>query len=118
MLFEVVAHYPQIVLGVRVERFRWFESAHELRATITLRDGSMLYVRDYLFRDGTRKYVYHWQSASGRLRRRWDNTGHWPDVVSHPHHVHVGASGNVRASSVRDLAGALTAIASILQRKG
>lgn len=115
MLFELLRPYRDIVEDVRVERFRSVETAHELRATISFGDGSVLHVRDYLFRDGSRKYAYHWQTASGRLRCRWDNSGHWPEITSHPHHVHVGTAKDVRASVVRDLAGALAAIASRLR---
>ena len=115
MLFEILAQYRDIVRDVRVERFRFIETTHELQATITLRDGSLLHVRDYVFRDGTRKYAYHWQSATGRMHRRWDNSGHWPDIASHPHHVHIRSTNNVRASAVHDLAGALAAIAAVLR---
>lgn len=115
MLYEVLAQYAAIVREVSVERFRFIETAYELRASITLRDGSVVHVRDYLFRDGTRKYAYHWQTGRGRLRRRWDNSGHWPDVDSHPHHVHVARAENVRSAAVRDLAGAMTVIADLLR---
>ena len=115
MLFEILAQHGDIVREVRVERFRSIETAHELRAKITLRDGSLLHVRDYLFRDGARKYAYHWQSTTGRMRRRWDNSGHWPEVSSHPHHVHIRTANNVRASTVRDLSGAMAAIAALLR---
>jgi hypothetical protein len=102
---------------VIIERFRALETAHELRASITLRDGSVVHVHDYLLRDGTRKYAYHWQTRHGRLRRRWDNSGHWPEVPSHPHHVHVGRATNVSASRVRDLTGAMNFIAKALRQQ-
>ena len=115
MLYELLAQHANLIRAVTIERFRAIETAHELRASITLRDGSVLHVRDYVFRDGTRKYAYHWQSRRGRLRRRWDNSGHWPALPSHPHHVHAGSATKVVASSVRDLAGALQAIAQTFQ---
>ena len=115
MLYEILARHADIIREVTIERFRYIEIAHELRASITLRDESVLHVRDYLFRDGTRKYAYHWQSQRGRLRRRWDNSGHWPDLPSHPHHVHVGSAANVSGTGVRDLVGAMSFIAGTLR---
>lgn len=41
------------------------------------------------------KYSFHWQDASGRLRKRWDNAPHHPEVSTHPHHVHDGDDLNV-----------------------
>jgi len=117
VLYEVLARHADIIREVTIERFRYIDIAHELRASITLPDGSVLHVRDYLFRDGTRKYAYHWQTRRGRLRRRWDNSGHWPDLPSHPHHVHVGSAANVSATGVRDLAGAMSFIAETLRRQ-
>ncbi|MEA1899197.1 MAG: DUF6516 family protein, partial [Thermodesulfobacteriota bacterium] len=34
------------------------------------------------------KYSFHWQNAQGRLRQRWDNAPHYPDLPNAPHHVH------------------------------
>lgn len=41
------------------------------------------------------KYAFHWQDAESRLRRRWDNAAHHPEITTHPHHVHEGADENV-----------------------
>jgi hypothetical protein len=84
VLYDILAPHAEIIREVTIDRFRTFETAHELRVSITFRDQSVLHVRDYVFRDATRKYAYHWQTARGRLRRRWDNSGHWPDLPSHP----------------------------------
>ncbi|MCK6556841.1 DUF6516 family protein [Candidatus Binatia bacterium] len=116
MLYEILAQHADVIHEVTIERFRYLEAAHELRASIALRDGSVVHVRDYLFRDGTRKYAYHWQTSEGRLRRRWDNSGPWPDLPSHPHHVHVRSATNVSASPIRDLAGAMCFVAEALRR--
>ena len=59
MLYELLAQHANLIREVTIERFRAIEAAHELRASITLRDGSVLHVRDYVFRDGTREYAYH-----------------------------------------------------------
>ncbi len=76
MLLDVLVPYEDLIRSIRIDCFRRLGTAHELRATIILVDGSQLHIRDYVFIDGTRKYSYHWQSAAGRLRRRWDNSGH------------------------------------------
>lgn len=41
------------------------------------------------------KYSFHWQDSTGRLRMRWDNAPHHPEVTTHPHHVHAGSETNV-----------------------
>ena len=35
------------------------------------------------------KYSFHWQNAQGKLRRRWDNAPHHPELSNAPHHVHI-----------------------------
>lgn len=117
MLFDALAQFRDIIRDVRIERFRSVGTAHELRARIVFRDNSVLHIRDYLFQNGSRKYAYHWQTAAGKLRYRWDNSGHWPEISTHPHHLHAGSVKKVQASSVRDLAGALAAIAGRLRAR-
>ena len=101
MLLELARRYADIIQAIEVERFRIVGASYEFRASIALKDGSTLFVKDYLFLDGTRKYAYHWQDAEGRLRSRWDNAPHWSGVTSYPHHQHVGPEGVVRSSEVR-----------------
>ncbi|MEN8217328.1 MAG: DUF6516 family protein [Pseudomonadota bacterium] len=34
------------------------------------------------------KYSFHWQDAQGKLKQRWDNAPHHPELPNFPHHVH------------------------------
>jgi hypothetical protein len=36
------------------------------------------------------RHVYHYQDLEFRMRFRYDNVPHHPEVASHPHHKHVG----------------------------
>ena len=71
------------------------------RYQLSLRDGSLLemFERFQIAEEKVqvRTYSFHWQSADGRLRKRWDNASHHPEVSTHPHHVHEGGGANVLA---------------------
>ncbi len=44
----------------------------------------------------TVEYRYQWMDPSRqRLRKRWDNAGHYPDLPNFPHHVHIGDTDTV-----------------------
>lgn len=34
-------------------------------------------------------YSFHWQSADGKLVKRWDNVKHHKDVSTYPYHLHL-----------------------------
>jgi hypothetical protein len=73
------------------------------RARLILINGDFLEISEYVISDGeqcrTQKYRYQWMDKSQtRLIRRWDNVGHFPDISSYPHHVHIGTEDNVFAS--------------------
>lgn len=34
-------------------------------------------------------YSFHWQSADGKLVKRWDNVKHHKDVGTYPYHLHL-----------------------------
>ena len=70
---KLARRYGDIIQAIEVERFRIVGASYELQAVIILKDGAKLFVKDYLFLDGTRKYAYHWQDREGQLRSRWDN---------------------------------------------
>ena len=54
-------------------------------------DGSILYITE-LHTPDFQKYSYHWQSESGQLLVRWDNSPHWKNMRTLPNHKHVGES--------------------------
>jgi hypothetical protein len=70
-----------------------------LRYRLTLQDGSLLemFERFQLVegRPEISKYSFHWQTANGELRKRWDNAAHHPEILTHPHHVHEGVEASV-----------------------
>lgn len=75
----------------------------KLRANLVLVDGSVAemfeYVREIAGQIQLLKYSFHWQEQQGRLRRRWDNAPHFPDLPNAPHHVHEGDGSVVEAKN-------------------
>jgi hypothetical protein len=103
MLTELRRDFPDLVDAIDVIRFREGKGSFQLIARVLLQDDSLIHVKEYLFEDGSRKYAYHWQKPDGELIARWDNAGHWRQVASHPHHVHLAQHGEPRATNVRDI---------------
>ncbi|MDM8524341.1 DUF6516 family protein [Desulfococcaceae bacterium HSG8] len=63
------------------------------RLRVYLADGSLLEMMERIaeFRTGgtdTTKYSFHWQDSDGKLIRRWDNAPHFPNISTHPFHIH------------------------------
>lgn len=58
-----------------------------LKVRASVRDGSLLYITE-LRRPDYQKYSYHWQKNDGELIMRWDNSPHWRNVGTFPHHKH------------------------------
>lgn len=103
MLYNLQREYKHIIKDVKILKFRPLLNSYELLAEIIFIDDSILYVKDYLFLSGTRKYSYHWQSKNGDLLNRWDNAPHWPDIPTFPHHKHIKDVLQVEASKERNL---------------
>lgn len=70
-----------------------------LRYRLTLQDGSLVEIFEFFVVSPTgvevTKYRFHWQASDGKLRKRWDNAAHHPEITTHPHHIHEGAEENV-----------------------
>jgi Family of unknown function (DUF6516) len=103
MLLDLVRQYRDLIQAVEVERFRVVGTSYELKAVLLLKNGSQLFVKDYVFLDGARKYAYHWQDSVGQLISRWDNAPHWKGVKTFPHHRHAEQGSQVESSPVRTL---------------
>lgn len=114
MLLRALKKFSTIIEEVSVERFVHVANTYELRASVKLKDGSWLKIRDYLFADGKRKYAYHWQSSEGDLIRIWDSAPHWPDLTGPPHHCH-RVEGIVEPSRSMDIVSVFGEIESAMQ---
>lgn len=96
---RIVIDSPLIKASLTKERrARRFEAYIKIR--FTLIDDSTLDVTEYIqapeeVDSQVKRYSYHWMDASGRLRLRWDNVNHYPNLPGYPHHVHDGDEKNV-----------------------
>jgi hypothetical protein len=92
----------------------WF-----IRADIYFIDASLLHFRELFVGKGRRikqAYTYHYQRADGTLVFRYDNSPHFPDLPTAPHHKHLPGD-KVVASQPPTLAGILREIEEILQKE-
>jgi len=62
------------------------------KADIYFTDGSVLFVREFVFtkiEPVKDMYAYHYQDAQGQMIFRYDNTRHFPQFPTFPHHKHL-----------------------------
>ena len=100
MLVKLYKNNSDLIAGIEIKRFRKERNSYELIATLILRDNTKIYIKEYLFSNGERKYAYHRQTNDGKFLGRWDNTPHWPSIKTHPHHYH-NPSGVVHNSTIK-----------------
>ena len=76
-----------------------------LRIRLRFKNGALLEINEALIVENgalkTLGYRYHLQRADSELMFRYDNTPHFPDLPSYPHHKHL--SDAVIAASKPDL---------------
>lgn len=54
-------------------------------------------------------YRFHLQNADGVMVAPWDNVPHFPQISTHPDHMHTG-EGTVTASQVRNMTDVLAIV--------
>ena len=91
-----------IITSFQIIRERQTVVDAHLRVRLALSDGGLLEFSEYVqyLPDNTIAivtYSYHWAASNGNLRRRWDNTPHFPDHPGFPHHIHDGETNTVLA---------------------
>ena len=71
------------------------------RYRIKLIDESLIEITERILEETgrltTTKYMYHWQTGSGKLIKRWDNAPHHPEIDTFPDHLHDGSEENVKS---------------------
>lgn len=77
-----------------LDRSDWPGQSSEFYARLRFSDGSQLQVVEKLiverYTSVKARYTYHYQRADGTLVFRYDNVPHHPEIVTFPHHKHVG----------------------------
>jgi hypothetical protein len=82
------------------------ETRSDLRKTkikLLLKDNSVLFIREIIIDNKLFDYSYHWQTEQGKLKIRWDNAAHYPDISTFPHHKHVDDENNIEVSYEQNL---------------
>jgi hypothetical protein len=58
------------------------------------------------------RYAYHYQNEAGEVIFRYDNAPHYPNIITYPHHKHMGSA--VEPAQVLDLSEILREIEQII----
>ena len=114
LLHDSLEHYLAKVEAAVVQLPAYTESYVEeilaveranLRIRLRFENGALLEINEAIIVENgvlkTLGYRYHLQSVGSELMFRYDNTPHFPDLPSYPHHKHL--SDAVIAASKPDL---------------
>ena len=74
-----------------------------------------IFIRDYLFLDGERKYSYHWQNELKECLVRCDNAQHHQEISTYPFHKHIGKDENIEDSEPMNLESVLKYIQNCIE---
>jgi Family of unknown function (DUF6516) len=113
MIAALLEAYSRIITSWNVQTLDIEPNRYRLVLEIEFVSGLRLFVKDYLFEDGRRKYSYHCQDSARNLVFRYDNAPHWVDIATFPHHKHLPDS--VIASSPMTLEKVCAEIAALVQ---
>lgn len=99
----IIQKYSEIIEKYDILRFKIVGNSYQLICKIFIINNAQLFVRDYLFLDGSKKYSFHWQDTEGNCIMRWDNAPHHQSVYSFPYHKHLGKEEYVADSQPMNL---------------
>ncbi len=67
-----------------------------IEGRLRFHDGSLLDFDEVVLLRNERivklRYAYHYQNGSGEVIFRYDNAPHYPNIITYPHHKHVGST--------------------------
>lgn len=71
-----------------------FGSSGAISGRLRFYDGSLLQFAEELIERGQTvvilRYTYHYQDTNTKLLFRYDNAPHHPNIITFPHHKHIG----------------------------
>lgn len=101
---EALDHSPIITTWVILNELTLGDRGH-LRIRLTLQNGDFVEASEFFCIQKTgieqQRYRYQWMDQTKtKLRRRWDNAPHFPEIATFPHHVHVEQEDQVLSSTM------------------
>ena len=90
---EVRLIQSSVIVGYQIIRREVAPADGKFRVKVILNDGGVAELFEYVSEAEGHirllKYSFHWQDVQGKLKQRWDNAPHYPDLSNSPHHVHL-----------------------------
>lgn len=103
-MIDIFKEFTDIIKKWEIVKYDVEGSSFRFNAKVEFIDHSLLIIKEYFYESNLkRKYSFHWMKKDENLIYRWDNSTHWPDLSTFPHHVHDGNSGNVNESRMTTL---------------
>jgi hypothetical protein len=103
-----------LVSSYQVLEFREDPNSFFLKIQVVFSNKSVLYTKEF-FSTNKRKYSFHWQDQNDETIIRWDNAPDHENIISFPHHKHVGK--DIFPSSEMGLSDVLNYILKALEGK-
>mgnify|MGYP001608636064 CR=1 FL=1 len=110
-MYEIINLLKQSEIVSQVEVLELVDehNVQSIKIKTRLRDETFLFIQETTSKKGN-KYSYHWQTTDNKLLLRWDNSPHYKEIETFPHHKHVGK--NIEAShkvSIEEVLGCIEA---------
>jgi len=117
VLVSLVEKYPDLIQSWSISNFDRDGPHLRFKAQVTFVDNSVLFIRQVALGGSSFKYAYHWQDRDDRLICRCDNSAHWPEIATFPHHKHVALQNEILVQESRggDLENVFEEIAGIIR---
>lgn len=112
-LRRIADEYSDIVKFIEKLEISAEEQVSKLKAKLILFDGTILWIREVWIKEKVEAYSYYWLRSDESVIIGWDNAPHHKEVVSFPHHKHLG--NKVELSNERDLQNVMEFIRNFLK---
>lgn len=107
---DIVNSYSTILKNWEINEYDVQGFSFRFKATLV--------IKEYYFSEvPKRKYSYHWMNKNEDLLIRWDNSEHWKEMDTYPHHLHYESNSNVQPSYINTLVEVLEYISNKINSK-
>lgn len=114
-MITIFDQFSSIILEYQTIFFREDSKISEQKYRIIFKDKSILeYTEIVIHEISKRKYAFQYMDMGYNLLIRWDNSLHYPQIESFPHHKHIGKDNTIEPSRDISLFEVLTEIKTII----